>query len=74
MKRAYGALAAFVTTIMVSSVAAMAAVDTGVTSLVTSTGADIKDTALASIGILIPLAVGVYLARKAFSWAKAFIR
>ncbi len=52
---------------------AFAAADTGVVTLASDAGTSIKDTALGIITVLIPLAVGVYLARKALPWAKRMI-
>ncbi len=52
---------------------AHAAVDSAVVDLATGAGTSIKDTAIAVLTVLIPLAVGVFLARKALPWAKRMI-
>lgn len=49
------------------------AADASVVSLATDAGTSIKDTAIGIITVLIPLAVGVYLATKALPWAKRMI-
>jgi uncharacterized membrane protein len=48
--------------------------DTAVTALATTAGTDIKDTAIAVVGALIPFAVSVYLVKKALPWAKSMIK
>lgn len=50
-----------------------AAEDTAVTGLATDAGTDIKDTAIAVVGALIPFGVSVYLVKKALPWAKSMI-
>ena len=72
-KLAFG-LALTVSVVTGLAVAASAAVDTGVVDLATSAGTSIKDTGLAILTVLIPLAVGLYLARKALPWAQRMIR
>lgn len=49
------------------------AADTGVVTLATDAGDSIKDTAIAVITALIPLGVGVFLARRALGWAKGMV-
>lgn len=50
-----------------------AEVVTGVTDIATDVGGDLKDTILALITALIPLAVGVFLAKKAFHMARSWV-
>jgi hypothetical protein len=52
---------------------AFAAADASVVSLATDAGTSIKDTAIGVLTVLIPLAVGVFLARKALPWAKRMV-
>lgn len=48
-------------------------VDTAAVNLASDAGGDLKDTAIAVFTALIPLGVGVFVARKALSWAKSFV-
>jgi hypothetical protein len=70
--------AAFGASVGVGSLALMGAQtfateDTAVTGLATDAGTDIKDTAIAVVGALIPFGVSVYLVKKALPWAKSMI-
>jgi hypothetical protein len=51
----------------------LAVADAGAVALATDAGEGLKDTAIAVITALIPLGVGVFVARKALSWAKSFV-
>lgn len=50
------------------------AIDAGAVALATDAGESLQETAIAVITALIPLGVGVFLAKKAFGWAKSFVR
>jgi hypothetical protein len=52
---------------------AHASVVTGVTGIASSAGGDLKDTVLALITVLIPLAIAVFLAKKAFHMARGWV-
>lgn len=52
---------------------AVAEADAGAVALATSAGESLKETTLAVIEVLVPLGVGVFVARKALSWAKSFV-
>lgn len=71
-RAAAGALAG-VGSVAVLGSSTFAAEDTAVTGLATDAGTDIKDTAIAVVGALIPFGVSVYLVKKALPWAKSMI-
>lgn len=52
----------------------LAQADAAVVGLASGAGSDIKDTAIAVVGALIPFAVSVYLVKKALPWAKSMIK
>lgn len=51
----------------------LAAADADVVTAATTAGTAIKDTAIGVIGALIPLAVSVFLLRRALPWAKSMV-
>jgi len=71
-------VAAAVTTIFVgvllSSGVAFAAAAQTPESLATSAGTSMRDTGIAVIAVLIPLAVALALAKMALPWAKKFLK
>lgn len=73
MRRFFTVLGLTVASLVGSAAAAFAVVDSSVVDIAQNAGADFKDTAVAVIVVLVPLAIGIFLARRALPWAKQML-
>lgn len=72
--RTYVVLSTVLATLVGGTALAGATVDSDVVDAATTAGTDLKDTAIAVILVLIPMAIAVFLTAKVISWAKRFVR
>lgn len=71
--RVYVTMAVVALSLFAMAGIAGATVDSSVVTLTTTSATDMKDTALAVITAIVPLAVAVLLAMKAIPWARKFL-